>query len=95
VDTLFRSMVLAAAADAVALLLTGMGDDGAQAMLALRTVGATTLAQDEATSVVFGMPRQAIELGAAGEVVALPDIAPRLRAITRPQAARPSRINEN
>jgi two-component system chemotaxis response regulator CheB len=88
-------MVLAAGADAVALLLTGMGDDGAHAMLALRTVGATTLAQDEATSVVFGMPRQAIELGAAGEVVALPDIAPRLRAITRPQAPRPPRINEN
>jgi two-component system chemotaxis response regulator CheB len=58
-----------------------MGDDGARALLALRTAGATTLVQDEATSVVFGMPRQAIELGAAGEVLALPDIAARLRAI--------------
>jgi two-component system chemotaxis response regulator CheB len=93
VDTLFRSMVQAAGTDAIALLLTGMGDDGAQAMLALRTVGAATLAQDEATSIVFGMPRQAIELGAAGEVLPLPDIAPRLRAIAR-AAAKPTRPNE-
>jgi two-component system chemotaxis response regulator CheB len=93
VDTLFRSMVQAAGADAIALLLTGMGDDGAKAMLQLRTAGATTLAQDEATSVVFGMPRQAIELGAAGEVVALGDIAPRLRVLARP-AARDSKFNE-
>jgi two-component system chemotaxis response regulator CheB len=81
VDTLFRSMVQAAGANAIALLLTGMGDDGAQAMLALRTAGATTIAQDEATSVVFGMPRQAIEAGAACEVLGLADIAPRLRAL--------------
>jgi two-component system, chemotaxis family, protein-glutamate methylesterase/glutaminase len=93
VDTLFRSMVDAAGGDAIALLLTGMGDDGAQALLALRTAGATTLAQDEATSVVFGMPRQAIELGAAGEVLGLPDIAPRLRALTR-RAGRNSQFNE-
>ena len=85
-DTLFRSMVQAAGADALAVLLTGMGDDGAQALLALRSAGAATIAQDEATSVVFGMPRRAIELGAAAEVLALPDIAPRLRAIAPPPA---------
>jgi two-component system chemotaxis response regulator CheB len=93
VDTLFRSMVQAAGADAVALLLTGMGDDGASALLALRTAGATTLAQDEATSIVFGMPRQAIELGAACEILGLSDIAPRLRAITR-RVGRNSQFNE-
>jgi two-component system chemotaxis response regulator CheB len=93
VDTLFRSMVDAAGSDAIALMLTGMGDDGAQALLALRTAGATTLAQDEATSVVFGMPRQAIELGAACEVLGLPDIAPRLRVLTR-RAGRNSQFNE-
>jgi two-component system chemotaxis response regulator CheB len=86
VDTLFRSMGHAAGADAIALLLTGMGDDGAQAMLALRTAGATTIAQDEATSVVFGMPRQAIELGAACEVAGLAEMAPRLRALARATA---------
>jgi two-component system chemotaxis response regulator CheB len=86
-------MAQAAGDDAIALLLTGMGDDGAQALLALRTAGATTLAQDEATSVVFGMPRQAIELGAAGEVLGLPEIAPRLRALARP-TGRNSRFNE-
>jgi two-component system, chemotaxis family, protein-glutamate methylesterase/glutaminase len=93
VDTLFRSMVDAAGDDAVALLLTGMGDDGAQALLSLRTAGATTIAQDEATSIVFGMPRQAIELGAACEVLGLPDIAPRLRTLTR-RAGRNSQFNE-
>jgi two-component system chemotaxis response regulator CheB len=93
VDTLFNSMLHAAGADAIALLLTGMGDDGARAMLALRTAGAMTLAQDEASSVVFGMPRQAIEVGAACEVLALPDIAPRLRAIARVPARNP-RSNE-
>lgn len=89
VDTLFRSMVQAAGAKAIALLLTGMGDDGAQAMLALRNAGATTLAQDEASCVVFGMPRQAIEAGAASEVLGLADIAPRLRALVRAPAANP------
>jgi two-component system chemotaxis response regulator CheB len=93
VDTLFRSMVDAAGDDTIALLLTGMGDDGAQALLSLRTAGATTIAQDEATSIVFGMPRQAIELGAACEVLGLPEIAPRLRKLTR-RAGRNSQFNE-
>jgi two-component system chemotaxis response regulator CheB len=90
VDTLFRSMLINAGADVIALLLTGMGDDGAQALLELRQAGACTLAQDEATSVVFGMPRQAIELGAAQEVLPLPQIAPRLRELARaPQQRSP------
>jgi len=81
VDTLFRSLADAAGADATALLLTGMGADGAEAMVTLRQRGAMTLAQDEASSVVFGMPRQAILLGGAQEVVALDDVAARLRAL--------------
>jgi len=81
VDVLFRSLARAAGADAVALMLTGMGADGAQSMLALRQAGARTLAQDEATSVVFGMPRQAIALGGVQEVLPLEQIAARLRAL--------------
>ena len=82
VDTLFRSMAEAAGRDAVGVILTGMGADGAEALLALRQAGGATLAQDEATSVVFGMPRQAIALGAAQEILALSDIGPRLRELT-------------
>ncbi|MEP6790941.1 MAG: chemotaxis response regulator protein-glutamate methylesterase [Ramlibacter sp.] len=78
VDTLFRSMVEAAGPGAIAVMLTGMGADGAQAMLELRTAGGRTIAQDEASCVVFGMPRQAIALGGAQEVLALDDIAARL-----------------
>jgi two-component system, chemotaxis family, protein-glutamate methylesterase/glutaminase len=88
VEMLFTSMAEAAGADAVALLLTGMGADGAQALLTLRTAGAATLAQDEATSVVFGMPRQAIALGAATEVVALGEIAQRLQYLARARTQR-------
>jgi two-component system chemotaxis response regulator CheB len=86
VDTLFRSMLLAARADTIALLLTGMGDDGAHAMLDLQRAGACTIAQDEATSIVFGMPRQAIELGAAQEILPLSAIGPRLRELARSRA---------
>jgi len=61
------------------ILLTGMGNDGAQGLKAMHTAGAHTLAQDEASSVVFGMPDQAIRLGAAREVLALERIAERIR----------------
>jgi two-component system, chemotaxis family, protein-glutamate methylesterase/glutaminase len=81
VDALFRSMAQTAASRALAVILTGMGSDGAQAMLELRRAGATTLAQDEASSVVFGMPRQAIAIGAAQEVLALGDVPKRLKAL--------------
>jgi two-component system chemotaxis response regulator CheB len=89
VDVLFESVARHAGADAVGVLLTGMGADGAKGLLAMRTAGAHTVAQDEATSVVFGMPREAIRLGAACEVSALPDVpAAVLRALTRlPRAA--------
>ena len=75
VDVLFESAARVAGADAVGALLTGMGDDGARGLLALHEAGARTVAQDEATCVVFGMPREAIALGAAQEVLPLEAIA--------------------
>ena len=60
------------------IILTGMGADGSQALLELRQAGGKTIAQDEASSVVFGMPRQAILLGAAQEVLPLCEMSPRL-----------------
>ncbi|HEV7589573.1 MAG TPA: chemotaxis-specific protein-glutamate methyltransferase CheB, partial [Longimicrobium sp.] len=74
VDALFHSAAAAAGSSAVGVLLTGMGSDGAQGLLALRRAGAATLAQDEATSVVYGMPAAAAALGAAGEILPLPEI---------------------
>jgi two-component system chemotaxis response regulator CheB len=71
VDVLFESVAQQVGARAVAALLTGMGDDGARGLQLLRAAGAATLAQDEATSVVFGMPKAAIDCGAAEDTVAL------------------------
>jgi two-component system chemotaxis response regulator CheB len=71
VDVLFQSCAQHLGANAVGVILTGMGADGAKGMLAMRQAGARTLAQDEASCVVFGMPKEAIALGAAQEVVAL------------------------
>jgi two-component system, chemotaxis family, protein-glutamate methylesterase/glutaminase len=71
VNVLFRSAAQAAGPDAVGVLLTGMGDDGADGLLEMKRASAFTIAQDEATCVVFGMPREAILLGAADEVLPL------------------------
>jgi len=75
VDVLFRSAARYAGANAVAVIMTGMGDDGARGMLEMKEAGAFTVAQDEATSVVFGMPNEAIKRGAVDEVLALEAIA--------------------
>jgi two-component system chemotaxis response regulator CheB len=75
VDVLFRSVAQAAGSNAVGVLMTGMGDDGAEGLLEMKRAGAATIAQDEATSVVFGMPKAAIERGAVDEVLALERIA--------------------
>ncbi len=75
VDVLFRSAAEAAGPDAVGVLLTGMGEDGAAGMSLLKAAGAHTIAQDEETSVVFGMPREAIARGAVDEVLPLARIA--------------------
>ena len=71
VDVLFRSGARWVGPNAVGVLMTGMGDDGARGLLELKEAGAATIAQDEATSVVFGMPQEAIRLGAADRVLAL------------------------
>ncbi len=71
VDFLFMSVAKFVGADAVGVILTGMGKDGAKGMLEMKQAGAWTLAQDEATSVIFGMPREAIELDAVHEVAPL------------------------
>jgi two-component system chemotaxis response regulator CheB len=74
VDVLFESLAIELGRRACACLLTGMGRDGASGLLAIRRAGGTTIAQDEATSVVWGMPREAIERGAAQAVLGLPEI---------------------
>jgi len=75
VDVLFESLAAEAGQGVVACLLTGMGRDGAAGLLALRQAGAATIAQDEATCAVFGMPREAIRMGAALRVLPLGEIA--------------------
>jgi two-component system chemotaxis response regulator CheB len=75
VDVLFRSAARYAGPNAVAVIMTGMGDDGASGMLEMKQAGAVTIAQDEATSVVFGMPNEAIKRGAVDIVVPLQGIA--------------------
>ena len=80
VEVLFRSVAQAAGPFAAGVIMTGMGDDGAGGLLELREVGGLTIAQNEATCVVFGMPREAIRRGAAKYVVPLESIATTLMA---------------
>ncbi len=75
VDVLFKSMAECAGPDALGIIMTGMGDDGARGLLAMHQTGARTVAQDEASCVVFGMPREAIKLGAADDVLPLDRMA--------------------
>jgi two-component system chemotaxis response regulator CheB len=75
VDVLFQSCASQAQGNAVGIIMTGMGDDGARGLLAMRKAGARTLAQDEETCIVFGMPKVAVELGAADEVLPLSRLA--------------------
>jgi two-component system chemotaxis response regulator CheB len=85
-DVLLESVAKAYGSEAVGVVLTGMGDDGARGLRAMRAAGATTIAQDEGSSVVFGMPREAIHLGGAQQVLALPDIANALLALAKATA---------
>jgi two-component system chemotaxis response regulator CheB len=78
VDVLFRSAARSAGSNAIGVIMTGMGDDGARGMKEMKDAGARTIAQDEATSVVFGMPKEAIALGCVDRVVALSQIAPEM-----------------
>ena len=78
VDVLFYSVAEHAGRNALGVILTGMGADGAKGMLSMRDTGATTLAQDEKSCVVFGMPKEAIRMGAANEILSLDRIAGRV-----------------
>jgi two-component system chemotaxis response regulator CheB len=75
VDILFKSTAKSAGANAIGVLLTGMGADGAEGLLEMKKAGADTIAQDENSCVVFGMPKEAIKMGAAGKVLPLDQIA--------------------
>lgn len=88
VDILFSTVAQCAAPRAVGVLLTGMGEDGARGLLEMKRAGCWTIAQDAASSVVFGMPRAAIEAGAACEVVSLHRVA---AAISAASMVRPAR----
>jgi two-component system, chemotaxis family, protein-glutamate methylesterase/glutaminase len=80
VDVLFRSAARYAGPNAVGIILTGMGDDGARGMLEMKQAGAYNIAQDEATSVVFGMPKEAIKLNGVNKIMPLSQIPPAILA---------------
>jgi two-component system chemotaxis response regulator CheB len=75
---LFRSVANSVGKNAIGVMLTGMGKDGANAMMEMRQAGSYNLAQDEASCVVFGMPREAIAVGAVHEVAGIQDMAQRV-----------------
>jgi two-component system chemotaxis response regulator CheB len=83
VDYLFLSVAKNIFTSTIAVILTGMGKDGAKGMLELRSLGVRTIAQDESTSVVFGMPREAIAIGAAEYVEPLSEIAERIVSLSK------------
>lgn len=89
VDVLFQSVARSAGPNAVGVLLTGMGEDGAQGLLAMRRAGAPTICQDEASCVVYGMPKKAVEIDAADKVAPLDNIPDKIRAaLATPAGAR-------
>ena len=89
VDVLFHSVAKHAGRNAVGVILTGMGNDGAAGMLAMHQAGAWTIAQNEASCVVFGMPREAINMGGVSEVVDLSQVSQQMLAkISAGQAIR-------
>ena len=75
VDVLFQSVAASAGKNAVGVILTGMGADGAKGLLAMKEIGAYTLAQNEESCVVFGMPKEAIKMGAVDKIVGLADVS--------------------
>jgi two-component system chemotaxis response regulator CheB len=91
VDVLFESVARELGSSAAACLLTGMGRDGADGLLAIRRSGGRTIAQDQASSVVYGMPREAEIIGAAEQVLSLEQVAPALAAFSRSDLKEPGR----
>jgi two-component system chemotaxis response regulator CheB len=90
VDVMFFSIAELAGDSAIAILLTGMGTDGARGLFALKQAGAATIAQDEASSVVYGMPREAVRLGAVDTVAPLSSIPALLTRLTRAPKSEPA-----
>jgi two-component system chemotaxis response regulator CheB len=90
VDRLFESVAASYGRRAIGVLLTGMGSDGARGLKRLRDAGAATIAQDEATSTVFGMPKAAIDLGAADKVLPMEDIGDSIVELLRQPATEPA-----
>ena len=82
VDVLFRSVAQAAGSESLGIILTGMGNDAAQGLLEMKKPGSQTIAQDEASCVVFGMPKEAIQCGAVDVVLSLPEIAGKLQLMS-------------
>ena len=89
VDVLFRSVAQKVGPNAVGVILTGMGDDGARGLKEMRDAGAATIAQDESSSVVWGMPGAAVKLGAAGEILPLNKIAGAVMRLAEATGAQP------
>lgn len=83
VDVLFRSVAQTAGSNAIGVILTGMGDDGAQGLLEMLEAGARTIAQDEATSVVWGMPGEAVKRGAAEQILPLQKVTTEVLRLVR------------
>ena len=92
IDVLFDSAARHAGKNAIGIILTGMGKDGAEGLLRMRRAGAHTLAQDEASCVVFGMPREAIALGAVDDVSPLAEVSRRVLAHLRTFGERANRV---
>lgn len=92
IDVLFDSAAKHAGKNAIGIILTGMGKDGAEGLLRMRRAGAHTLAQDEASCVVFGMPREAISLGAVDDVSPLAEVSRRVLAHLRTFGERTNRV---
>lgn len=82
VDVLFRSVAQVAGKNALGIIMTGMGDDGARGLKEMRDAGASTIAEDESTCVVFGMPKEAIKLGGAERIIPLDQIPKEIAAYT-------------
>jgi two-component system chemotaxis response regulator CheB len=92
IDVLFDSVAKHAGKNAIGVILTGMGRDGAAGLLRMRQAGAYTLAQDEASCVVFGMPREAIAMGAANEIAGIDEMSQRLMARLMSYGERSNRV---
>jgi two-component system chemotaxis response regulator CheB len=86
VDVLFRSVAQNAGKNAIGVILTGMGADGAKGLKEIQDTGAKTIAQDEASSVVWGMPGEAVKMGAADQILSLERVAPAVLEIAKKMA---------